>query len=184
VCCLRRVVSGLRNRSRFLFRFSYKDSLKFIRLSSVDICVLRRIFFHWFARFNYTLYKYSYRGFVNKFYFFFRILYVFVPGLVFIICQIFPFTSLFRYLHVSMLILHVMLNHIAALDCSIFCLVFLQLQAVLTCYTTNSELTQSPHCRLYKDKSLLDPTCDIYIYIYIYIYISSIWHIKSLRMLL
>jgi len=61
------------------------------------------------------------------------IMYIFAACLEFIICQLFPFTLIFTFVLVSVFILHNMSNHITALDFSMFCLVFLQLQAILVC---------------------------------------------------
>jgi len=49
----------------------------------------------------------------------------------------------FTYLIVSMFILHILLNHVTALDIIGSCLMFLQLQAIHTCYSTKSGLTQT-----------------------------------------
>jgi hypothetical protein len=63
---------------------------------------------------------------------------------------------MFTYLRLNVFILHILLNHVAALDLSSFCLMFLQLQATSSSYAANSGLTQTPHSRLCKEKFSLD----------------------------
>ena len=146
MCCLWRFVSGLRNRSRLLFRLSYKEYVKLVRFSSVDICISCRVFYIWLRVWNKPYIIIHTGPFLN---FFFTYSINFSAWLVFIFCQLFPFTLIFTLSRVSSFSLHIKSNHIATLVFRIVCLVFLYLQAILVCYATNSGITKSPHRRFY-----------------------------------
>ena len=156
MCCLWWFVSSLRNLYRLLLGFSWKESPIVIGWTSVDICISCHICFNCYAFQLNCMYLFRKGFFVIKFYFFTHILefcllitlYTLYP-----LYQIFPFTLIFRHLCVSIFILHIQLNHVAALDFSIFCFIFRQLWIILSFMAANSGYTQTSHSRLYKDIS-------------------------------